>query len=189
MPTVLAHPVSLGLFVAEGLEDVEHFAPVGERALLQALVLVEKGIRPEDSRRMAAINLLARVTLAFVWIYQGLGPKLLYPHTGEVEIVRAANPPLLSAEGWVGTIGVLEIVYGLVILFLVRAKWVLKLNIVVLGVLTVGAFISTPVLFIEPFNPVAINVAMIGLAGIALIAMRDLPTAKMCKRKKEPTAS
>jgi len=48
-------------------------------------IWLEKEIPPEETMKKSAIHALVCFSLAFVWLYQGLVPKLLYPYTGEVD--------------------------------------------------------------------------------------------------------
>lgn len=145
---------------------------------------VEKDLPPEVARQRAAIHMISRLALAFVWVYQGIVPKLLFPGTGELDTLNRAHLPWLTAAAWVGVVGWSEIIYGLLFLVLWRARGLLTLQIAVLALLTVGALLNSPRLFIEPFNLVTLNVALIGLAAAALLADHDLPTARNCFRKR-----
>jgi len=51
-----------------------------------------------------------------------------------------------------------------------------------LVVLGVAAFISQPLMFVAPFNPFTLNLAMIVLSIAGLVSAHDLPTAKSCRR-------
>ena len=89
--------------------------------------------------------MLARTALALIWIYQGL--VLLTPF------------------------GIVEVVFGLILLLAWRWRWLLLVNIG-LALVTIGA----------AFNPVTLNVAVIALALIGFIASRDTPSASRCRR-------
>jgi uncharacterized membrane protein YphA (DoxX/SURF4 family) len=145
---------------------------------------IERSISPEDARRRALAHLVARLALAFVWLYQGLVPKLLFPGAGEMSIMRQASLPLLPPGAWLTVVGVLEVGYGLLFLIAFRARWVLWLQLPALVVLSVSAALSSPRVFVGPFNPLTLNVALLALAGIALLMDRELPTARSCRRTK-----
>src|SRR5258708_17340253 len=55
---------------------------------------IDGGIPPQSSMRMALIHALARLGIAFTWLYQGLVPKLLFANTDEREMLVAAGLPL-----------------------------------------------------------------------------------------------
>ncbi|HLK60401.1 MAG TPA: DoxX-like family protein [Chthonomonadaceae bacterium] len=146
---------------------------------------LERGIDPTLSLVRTLLHTLSRLTLALLWLYQGLIPKLLFRDTGELAILQHSHlfPGL---EGRVLTcVGIGEMLFGLALLLCWRSRRLLKLNNLLMIVLTLGALFSQPALFVAPFNPLTLNVAMIGLGLAGLIAGRDLPTARNCRRKPE----
>src|SRR5687768_3292951 len=52
---------------------------------------VEKGIDPAASMRRSLVYLTARVALAFVWLYQGIVPKLVFQHPDELSLLGGAH--------------------------------------------------------------------------------------------------
>jgi hypothetical protein len=58
-------------------------------------------------------------------------------------------------------------------------------NMVFLLLLTLGALFSQPVVFIEPFNPITLNLAMIGFSIIGILSLDHLVYSARCKRSKE----
>lgn len=111
---------------------------------------------------------ICRWTLAFIWIYQGLVPKLLGPHADELAMNLAVGATLQQAV-WISYIGgVLEIVLGLMIIFLYR--WRLIYIASALTILGLHCFVVlvAPVLFAGAFNPMIINLAIAALSLIAL---------------------
>jgi len=146
-------------------------------------IWLEQGIPPKRSRRGGLINLTARCSLAAVWVYQGLAPKLLFPDSGELAIMKAAGilpgaePVLLAAFG----IG--EILFGIAFLLPWFGKSLHILNLLLLSILGLGALLTQPEIFIAPFNPAALTLAMWALSLIALLNLDDLPSAGRCLRK------
>src|SRR5690606_7735983 len=76
---------------------------------------IERGIDPALSRQRSITHAFARLAVAFVWLYQGLVPKLLFPHIDELRLLRDAGIPssvlplALHALGWA------EVLLGLII--------------------------------------------------------------------------
>lgn len=143
---------------------------------------LERGISPRLSRQQGLIHLLIQLSLAFLWIYQGLVPKILFPNTGELDILIASGvfpgrEPLVVA-----LIGLAQIIFGLLFLFLPTNKRLHQLNIISILFLGIGALISQPDIYLAPFNPATLNLAMITLSAISLINNRHLPTARNCLR-------
>ncbi|MES2459681.1 MAG: DoxX-like family protein [Armatimonadota bacterium] len=145
---------------------------------------VESGIDPAVSLERSIVYSLVRLTLAFIWIYQGVFPKLLFRDTGELSILQQSQvlpgyePLILSL------VGVGEILFGLLLVFLWHSRVLLWMTILGLGVLGVGALLSQPQLFVAPFNPLTLNLSMTALAIIGLVVGKNLPSAGRCRRKR-----
>ena len=143
---------------------------------------IEKGIEPICSIQRSLVQLTARCALAFVWMYQGLVPKILSRHTDELEMVRqggisdSAAPVLVQAVGW------LEVIFGLILLLTFGRAWPLKGTIVLMFFATVGVAVNSPHYLNAAFNPVSLNFLMVALAVIGLLSRKDLPKANRCLR-------
>jgi hypothetical protein len=137
---------------------------------------LERGVAPAAALRMALIQTIARVTLAIVWIYQGLVPKLLVPDSGEriltARMTGAALAPLLLAVA-----GVAEIVIGLALLVAPRSRAAVWLSTIALAGLTTAGLVSSPRIGVTPFNAVTLTLAMLALGAIVLQAMDEVPSA------------
>jgi hypothetical protein len=144
---------------------------------------LEQGITPEVSLRYSLIHLTARLVLAFIWMYQGLLPKLLFKDSGELAILAGSGLFTGYESLGLSVIGLAEIVFGLLFLFLWRGSGLFIWNIIFLAGLTLGALISQPGLFVAPFNPTTLNIAVIGLSLIGLWSAKDLPGAHNCLRR------
>lgn len=112
---------------------------------------------------------ICRVSLAFIWIYQGLIPKLLGPHADELAMDLALGISAHAAKGVAQIAGVSEIAIGVAVLFLRRQKWPLWLTLFSMVALLGYASFTVPRLLLGAFNPVTINVAMAALALIAIL--------------------
>ena len=111
---------------------------------------------------------LGRGVLAALWIYQGVIPKLLGPHTDELTMNLALGASNAAARQISMIAGVTEIAIGVCVL-LVRHAWPLWLTLLLMAGLLGYAMIFTPQFLGAAFNPVTINVAMAGLAWIVLL--------------------
>jgi DoxX-like family len=143
---------------------------------------LEHGLDPTTTLDRSVVHALARLVLAVIWVYQGLVPKLLYPDTGELTILRQTRLFRGAEPAVLRLLGGGEIAFGLGLLGLWRARVLLLLNALALGGLTAGAARSTPGLFRAPFNPASLNLAMAGLSVIGYLASRSLPSATRCLR-------
>jgi uncharacterized membrane protein YphA (DoxX/SURF4 family) len=148
---------------------------------------IEEGISPESSRDRALIYAVSRGTMAFIWFYHGLVPKLLCHDRIELDLLsRIAPPQNLHVAATLA--GVVEVCFALLLLLLWRHRWPLWLTFVLMlaGIPIVA--VSAPEYLTAAFNPVTLNISLAAFALIAIIARRDLPTAARCSRKPEKDA-
>jgi uncharacterized membrane protein YphA (DoxX/SURF4 family) len=143
---------------------------------------IECGIDPRDAMRRSVACAAARLVVAFVFIYEGLVPKLLYHHTTELALLSAAGVSTPHASGLVTAIGIGEILLGAIIALAWRTRWPLVLTIVLMLVALAGVALTAPSALVSAFNPVTLNLAMAALAAIALLVGGDLPSASRCLR-------
>ncbi len=141
---------------------------------------IEREVPPEISLRMASIHALARLGIAFTWMWQGLVPKLMFDSPDEKAMLRAAGLPLTILP----VTGALELLFAALILLFWRRRSLFLVNIL----LMVGALIpivagpqSRPYL-VAAFNPVTLNVGMILLSAIGYLSSAELPSAARCHR-------
>ena len=139
---------------------------------------IEKGIEPGSARRASLAHLLARGTVAFLWIYHGLVPKLLYPESGELRLLREYGMFPGYEGSVIQVVGVLEIVLGLLILFFWRSRRLVLASIVPAAVLTAGGIATDPGILKGPFNAVSLTVPIVVLAVVASLLDRDLPSGR-----------
>lgn len=143
---------------------------------------LEDGIEPETSMRNAIIHAVTRVTLAFIWIYQGLVPKLLGPHSEELALVEAGIS-IGSPRTTVYLLGIAEVAFGLLLLWRWRTTWLLLIAGLAPIPLTAAAALAIPGSVAGPFNPVALTMAMVGLGISGYYAGQCLPTSTNCQRR------
>jgi len=147
---------------------------------------LETGQRPALSRRLALADWLTRATLGVVWVYQGVVPKLLYPDTGELQILQGAGFSAAAAHRVAAGVGVAEILFGLLFWLLPARRlrpvyWLHMLGLLVLGA---GALFSQPAVFVAPFNPLTLNLALVAMAAVRLLVPEDIvPSATRCQRQ------
>lgn len=144
---------------------------------------VEADVPPEVSRRNALVHAVARVTLALVWLFYGLVPKLLLVHPGERALVAEVFPAELATTV-VLAVGVVEAALGLALLWRWRSRWPLVASAVLPAAFASAAALGTPDVFLGPFSPVPLVAAMAGLAAVGYLAGHDVPTARNCLRSR-----
>lgn len=109
---------------------------------------------------------LSRFVLGFSWIYSGLFTKLI--HTAPLEKQMLLNSGFPYDIGLIlsKSAGVIEIIFGVLIITFYRNKLLLVLNIVALLGFLVFVAISSPMILIDAFNPITTNFPLIVLSFV-----------------------
>jgi DoxX-like family len=143
---------------------------------------IERGIPPEVSQDRALIYLVARGTMAFVWLYHGLVPKLLYHDAIELDLLSRIGTPGSRLHAAATVAGLVELFFSFLLVALWRHSWPLwlTLGLMLFGIPVVA--ITAPTYLSAAFNPLTLNLAVAALAAIAIIAGRDLTSAARCRR-------
>lgn len=148
---------------------------------------IERGIPPETSRDRWLIYALARGSMAFIWLYHGLVPKLLFHDRIELDLLAriGTSPHNLNTAATLA--GLAEIAFAFLLVVLWQQAWLLWATIILMlaGIPVIA--VTAPSYFAAAFNPLTLNISLAALAFIAVVAGRDLPTAKRCRRKPEDT--
>lgn len=115
------------------------------------------------------VHAVSRITVAFVWMYHGLVPKLLGPHSDELYLASIHGIPdeflpLLLKMG-----GVAEIAFGVVVIVFWRSRWPFVVSVVILVLLLIDVAIVAPEYLLAAFNPVTLNLSVIGLCVIGFL--------------------
>lgn len=143
---------------------------------------LDRGIPPAASLLRAKAHALAIGLLTFCWAYEGLVPKLLYPDSGETELLRTL--------GWfpgferiaTGALGIGELLLA-AWLPLRRRPWLFKAQAALMCALTAAAIAAAPDSLQSPFNPLVLTIPMLGATAAALWTREGLPSAKSCRRR------
>ena len=115
--------------------------------------------------------LIIQFSLALLWIYQGLIPKLCFHAADELRIwqLQGLSSPLIQAL--INVSGGAEIIFGVLFCLFRQEKILHLLNILALlslSVLIVLIVALDPTYFTQAFNPFVMNTAMIALSIVAL---------------------
>ncbi|WP_039044367.1 DoxX-like family protein [Sporosarcina sp. ZBG7A] len=146
---------------------------------------IERGEAPISQYRRFFTMQLFTLYFAFLWMYQGLVPKLLTMHPQEKAMVASGlSLSDATATNVVWAIGLAEVLFGVVWLIYRKKRHLLILQMGAFPLLTIAAFVAAPETAIHPFNPITFNLSLLVLTGIGLLVSRDLPTATSCKRKR-----
>lgn len=119
---------------------------------------------------LVRIRQVCRWSVAGIWFYQGLVPKLLGPHADELAMAGAVGVPahLQVAASYAG--GVAEIALALCILLLPSAVWPQLVSAITMILLLACVAIWVPHYMVGAFNPVVMNVASLALSLVAILA-------------------
>ncbi len=145
---------------------------------------LEKGLHPRLLIRKSITYWLICFLLSFVWMYQGLMPKVLFNHPEEVQMLSVLIGSNKNSILALKIIGFLEIGFGIMWLLPFQKQKLLLLHIIILIGLTIVAGFTNILSFFQPFNPISLNFILIGLSIIGYMNSSDLPRAKNCKRKR-----
>ncbi|PRO65449.1 DoxX-like family protein [Alkalicoccus urumqiensis] len=129
---------------------------------------------------------LIAILFCFIWVYQGLVPKIIAQHPDETAML--SRLPFIDGQGAVTgvvIVGVLEIFFGLLWLVYRKKRHLYALQIVLFPLLTFGSFIAMPSIFFHPFNPLTFNAGLWVLTIIGFVVTKDLPTAARCRRNRK----
>lgn len=111
---------------------------------------------------------ISRITIAFVWLYHGLVPKLLGPHEDELAMNISLGLSHASAVQLSMFAGVFEVVFGVVVVVLWKQLWPLVCTAAFMVALLLFVAIWSPSLLAGAFNPVTTNLCVLALAMVAI---------------------
>lgn len=110
---------------------------------------------------------LARGSLAFMFAYHGLVPKIIAISPGEQVLLKAHG---LEQAMWLSQVaGMAELVLAVAIGVWAHRGWPLALAAAVLVGLLVDVAVVQPSMLVDAFNPVSLNVAGIALCAVAWV--------------------
>ncbi|MBK5425282.1 DoxX-like family protein [Bacillus sp. TH30] len=146
---------------------------------------LEKGLHPKLLIRRTMTYWLVCFLVAFVWLYQGIVPKLMFTHSEEVKMLSALIGSNDSSIFILKIVGFLEIIWGVMWLLPFQKRKLFILHIVMLIGLTIVAGVTNIISFTQPFNPITLNFLLIGVSIVGYINSTNLPSAKNCKRTRK----
>jgi DoxX-like family len=144
---------------------------------------IEEGVPPEVSRNYALIYGLCRLTIAFIWLYHGAVPKLLYHNPDEIRMLADAGVSTNHLMSFVSFCGWLEVGFAVALVIFWKAIWPLWFTIVAMFAAILAVSINSPRYLTAAFNPLTLNLAVAVLAAIGLLLEGKLPTAENCRRR------
>jgi hypothetical protein len=140
---------------------------------------IDCGVPPQYSMRMALIHALARLGIAFTWLWQGLVPKLLFANPDEQTMIVAAGLPLALLP----VVGILELVFAVLTIGLWRWRAFFLLNGLAMAGALIAVGLKSPSYLVGAFNPVTLNVGVAILSIVGYLSATQLPSASRCLRR------
>lgn len=141
-------------------------------------IWAETGRPPESTLAFSIIHAVARISIATIWIWHGLVPKLLYQHIDERTMLAQAGLPVVLLP-WIGG---LEILFGALILYGWSQRSIFVANIAFMVLATVAVALNSPVYLTATFTPVTLNLAIIALAIVGWLSSAMLASSRRCQR-------
>ena len=139
---------------------------------------IDHGVPPRISMRMMVIHTLARLGIAFTWLWQGLMPKLLFSSADERAMMAATGLPLAL----VPVAGALELLFAALTVSFWRWRPLFLLNLLVMTGALIAVALKAPSYLVAAFNPVTLNVGMILLSITGYLSSIEMPSASRCLR-------
>jgi hypothetical protein len=143
---------------------------------------LERGVPPEVALRQAIVHAVARITLAFVFAYHGLVPKLLRRGPDEIAMLRDAHVPSGLVEAALTAFGLAEVILAVVLLLFGNRRWPAVVCLALMVAATIGVAAFSPRYLGAAFNPVSLNASVAALALVDLLVHADVPSAARCRR-------
>lgn len=165
------------------------FRPLIGWATALSFDVLKRWLERGDEPRFQYIRFFSTIAFtllfAFVWIYQGLVPKIIGVHPEEIRLlsnVIAVNNS--TATVLVQVIGYAEICFGILWLLYRHKRHLFNAQLLLFPMLTITAVLSSPDLIMHPFNPISFNSALFIASIVGSFLSKDLPSAKNCKRQR-----
>jgi hypothetical protein len=140
---------------------------------------IENDLVPEAVLRSSILYGVCRGVVAFVWIWHGLVPKLLFHDAAELAMLSDAG----VAERWLPLIGAAEVGLGMLGFF----AWQWRGYFVMSGVAMIAALVAvalrSPAQLMAAFNPVTLNMTVLGLCVCGWLGHFGSAFAGRCLRK------
>jgi len=146
---------------------------------------LEQGEAPRSQYMRFLSTYLMTLLFAFIWIYQGLVPKIIGMHPEERTMTGSFLS--LSENGITAAVlivGIAEALFGIAWLLYRRKRHLFILQLILFPLLTIAAIATVPAMAIHPFNPITFNLSLIALSIIGLLVSKDIPSSTSCKRKR-----
>jgi uncharacterized membrane protein YphA (DoxX/SURF4 family) len=139
---------------------------------------IENGTPPDVSLRIWLAKVVARVCLAFVWLWEGLLPKLICIHASEIALVGRSHLYFGDARLTLNALGIMEVLFGLWLLSGRTERLTAALSAA--GTVILGGLVALlePGSIGDPFGGIAKNLGLLGCAAAVWLLAPIAPSAR-----------
>ncbi len=127
---------------------------------------IQQSKQPEKIRLLLNVKRVARISLGFIWVYQGCVPKLFTIVPFEREIVERTGIYFISPLTTMSVVGIVEVLFGIWLISGFRERLACIITTLFLLVLTLMVIIEEPSLLIGPFGSIIKNICLLACAWI-----------------------
>ena len=110
---------------------------------------------------------ISRFAIAFIWLYHGLIPKLIFQHATELELINK-GPVIGSAELTLLLAGIGEVLAGVCVLVFWNRIWPVYLSLFGFTALLIASIAISPGHAVHAFNPITLTMSAIFFCLIQL---------------------
>ena len=103
---------------------------------------------------------ISRIAIAFIWLYHGLIPKLVFQHATELELINK-GPLIGSAETTLFLAGIGEVLIGICVVVFWKQLWPAYLSLAGFTMLLIASVAISPGHAVHAFNPITLTVSAI----------------------------
>jgi len=146
---------------------------------------LERGVSPNAALRHFVTHACARGTVAMVFAYHGLVPKLLMRDADEMSMLRDARIPSDWLPTALSATGIAELAFAFLLLWYWRDRWPSVVSLVLMAAATVAVVASSPRYLAAAFNPLTLNLSVAALSFLDLVNLADAPSAARCRRSSQ----
>jgi DoxX-like family len=142
---------------------------------------LERGVAPNATLRHFVTHACARTTVALVFAYHGLVPKLLIRDADEIAMLQDAGVPSDWLPTALSAAGFAELAFAFVLLLFWRHRWPSVACLVLMLAATVAVIAFSPRYLGAAFNPLTLNLSVAALSLLDLVNLADAPSAARCR--------
>lgn len=158
--------IGIGVAVPHALIHPAGAASKNVALLAVSLCLVILGSGRDDPARTSwrdrAVPLILRLGLGFMWVYEGLVPKWLFPSPAVIEIVARTGLVPFHIPGFLKLLGVAEAALGFTILAGLCVRGLAGLQAGLLGAFAAIVGWTSPAYLTDPLGSLSKNLGLLG---------------------------